>query len=173
MPGRRGHYGLVSTAPGDRTATPATSGREADKATRLGRVASREVLRRAARAAAVEVGDPAAFLARLRAMGRIQVNERRGQGGELTGYALAVAGDRDVAGKPVWYSSGKLAADLTLPKLVARWATVAAQEAADEQATTGAETAGQDGYADGTAPSFPPPLRLCHRLRVTFSITGA
>jgi hypothetical protein len=135
-------YGLVSTAPADRTATPATSGREADKATRLGRVASREVLRGAARAAAVEVGDPEAFLARLRAMGRIQVKERRGQAGELTGYALAVTGDRDAAGKPVWYSGGKLAADLTLPKLVARWATVAAQAVADEQATTGAAPAG-------------------------------
>src|SRR6266536_1080662 len=140
-------YGLVSTAPADRTATPATSGREADKATRLGRLASREVLRQAARAAAVETHDPAAFLARLRAMGRIQVKERRGQAGELTGYALAVTGDRDAAGEPVWYSGGKLAADLTLPKLVDRWATVVTQDQDDEQATIGNAPAGAQRLA--------------------------
>ena len=140
-------YGLVSTAPADRTATPATSGREADKATRLGRLASREVLRQAARAAVVETHDPAAFLARLRAMGRIQVKERRGQAGELTGYALAVTGDRDAAGEPVWYSGGKLAADLTLPKLVDRWATVVTQDQDDEQATIGNAPAGAQRLA--------------------------
>ncbi len=41
--------------------------------------------------------------------------------GQLTGYAVALAGDTARAGGPVWFSGGKLAADLSLPKLRARW----------------------------------------------------
>jgi hypothetical protein len=39
--------------------------------------------------------------------------------GETTGYAVALADSRahTAAGTPVWYGGGKLAADLTLPKL--------------------------------------------------------
>lgn len=39
----------------------------------------------------------------------------------MTGYAVAWPGDRDAAGHPVWYGGGKLAADLSLPKLLQRW----------------------------------------------------
>jgi hypothetical protein len=42
--------------------------------------------------------------------------------GEVTGYAVALPTDTTKAGGPVWYSGGKLAADLTLPKLRHRWA---------------------------------------------------
>lgn len=42
--------------------------------------------------------------------------------GELTGFAVAAPGDVNVAGQPVWYGGGKLAADLTLPILRHRWA---------------------------------------------------
>ena len=41
--------------------------------------------------------------------------------GQLTGYAVALPGDTTKAGEPVWYAGGKLAADLTLPKLRHRW----------------------------------------------------
>ena len=41
--------------------------------------------------------------------------------GQLTGYAVALPGDTTKAGEPVWYGGGKLAADLTLPKLRHRW----------------------------------------------------
>ena len=41
--------------------------------------------------------------------------------GQVTGYAVALAGDTAHAGGPVWFGGGKLAADLTLPKLRARW----------------------------------------------------
>ena len=43
------------------------------------------------------------------------------QPGQLTGYAVALPGDLTAAGEPVWYGGGKLAADLTLPKLRRRW----------------------------------------------------
>ena len=41
--------------------------------------------------------------------------------GQVTVYAAALPGDTTKAGSPVWYGGGKLAADLTLPKLRRRW----------------------------------------------------
>ena len=41
--------------------------------------------------------------------------------GEITGYAVALTGDTAREGGPVWFGGGKLAADLTLPKLRCRW----------------------------------------------------
>ena len=41
--------------------------------------------------------------------------------GQVTGYAVALADDTARAGGPVWFGGGKLAADLSLPKLRARW----------------------------------------------------
>jgi len=46
--------------------------------------------------------------------------------GEITGYAVALPTDTTNAGGPVWYGGGKLAPDLTLPKLRHRWAPVGA-----------------------------------------------
>jgi hypothetical protein len=40
---------------------------------------------------------------------------------QVTGYSVALATDTTRAGGPVWYGGGKLAADLSLPKLRARW----------------------------------------------------
>ncbi|WP_239309685.1 hypothetical protein [Frankia sp. Cj3] len=40
---------------------------------------------------------------------------------EITGYAVALPGDRDRQGVSVWYSGGRLAADLSLPQLRRRW----------------------------------------------------
>ena len=41
--------------------------------------------------------------------------------GQVTGYAVAMPGDTGKDGGPVWYGGGKLAADLTWPKLCQRW----------------------------------------------------
>jgi hypothetical protein len=40
---------------------------------------------------------------------------------EVTGYSVALPGDIAKDGGPVWYGGGKLAADLTWPKLRQRW----------------------------------------------------
>ena len=37
--------------------------------------------------------------------------------GQVTGYAVALPGDTTRNGEPVWYGGGKLAADLSWPKL--------------------------------------------------------
>jgi len=49
------------------------------------------------------------------------VRERYGEAGDLTGYAVAVPGDTTAEGLPVWYGGGRLAPDLTLPRLQRRW----------------------------------------------------
>ena len=41
--------------------------------------------------------------------------------GQVTGYAVALPGDTGRDGGPVWYGGGKLAADLTWPRLSQRW----------------------------------------------------
>ena len=46
--------------------------------------------------------------------------------GEVTGYAVALPQHTARGGGPVWYGGGKLAADLTLPKLRRRWAATPA-----------------------------------------------
>ena len=40
---------------------------------------------------------------------------------EVTGFAVALPGDAAQRGGPVWFGGGKLAADLTWPKLRLRW----------------------------------------------------
>ena len=42
--------------------------------------------------------------------------------GQVTGYAVALPGDTGKDGGPVWFGGGKLAADLSWPKLRCRWA---------------------------------------------------
>ena len=41
--------------------------------------------------------------------------------GQVTGYAVGLPQHAGKDGHPIWYGGGKLAADLTLPKLRARW----------------------------------------------------
>jgi hypothetical protein len=41
--------------------------------------------------------------------------------GHLVGYSVAAVGDLNARGLPVWFGGGRLAPDLSLPKLRARW----------------------------------------------------
>ena len=41
--------------------------------------------------------------------------------GEVTGYAVGLPGDLTADGDQIYYGGGKLAPDLTLPKLRRRW----------------------------------------------------
>ncbi len=116
-------YGLRATAPADRTAARRPTRAEHEKARRRGRAEpARVTLRRhVATAAAAATSEPD-FFARLRRSGvlvRTRFSTRNP--GEITGYAVALPGDTTAASGPVWYSGGKLAPDLTLPKLRHRW----------------------------------------------------
>ena len=123
-------YGLQRTSPADRTGSRETTRGEqrrhqADQQRRrqAGRTPAagpdRELLRRCVRLAATGSHDLPGFLERLRTDG-VMVRERHSHRDldQVTGYAVALRGD----GEPVWFGGGKLAPDLTLPKLHARWA---------------------------------------------------
>jgi MobA/VirD2-like, nuclease domain len=116
-------YGLRSTSPADRTAPRYPTRAENEQATRRGlEEAPRVTLRRAVSAAAASSATAEEFFARLQAAG-ITVRPRHSTNnpGQVTGYALSLPGDVTRDGTPVWYSGGKLAADLTWPKLAQRW----------------------------------------------------
>ena len=115
-------YGLRRTAPGDRTAARRPTRAEHEKTRRRGwQEAPRVTLRRAVSLAAAGASSEQEFFARLTGAG-VLVRKRLStrNPGEVTGYAVALPDDTTHAG-PVWFGGGKLAADLTLPRLRCRW----------------------------------------------------
>jgi HPt (histidine-containing phosphotransfer) domain-containing protein len=116
-------YGLRSTAPADRTAARRPTRAETGKAERQGRgEPARLTLRRHVSTAAASASSTEEFFARLDQAGvlvRLRYSTRNP--GQVTGYAVALPGDTTKAGEPVWYGGGKLAADLTWPRLCQRW----------------------------------------------------
>ena len=114
-------FGLTSTAPADRTAARQSTRAEQQKAARRGAdETSRAWLRRAARTAAVQAQDPEEFFRRLADLG-VLVRPREAPPGHLVGYAVAAPGDVNAEGQPVWFGGRRLAPDLSLPALRARW----------------------------------------------------
>jgi len=123
-------YGLRSTAPGDRTAARQPSRAEAEKAARRGlEEAPRITLRRQVSTAAAAAGNEQEFFARLRQSGvLVRTRHSSRDPGQVTGYAVALPGDIAKGGDQVWYGGGKLAADLSLPKLRQRWPRPGAED---------------------------------------------
>ncbi len=126
-------YGLTVTAATGRTGVPATSRAEnrkhqatAERRRGQGRAGpaapDREVLRRQVRTAVAGFASMAEFFDRLRRDGLL-VRERMSEQnpGEVTGYAVALPDRYDTGGKPIFFGGGKLASDLTLPRLQRRW----------------------------------------------------
>ena len=118
--------GLTRTAPRDRTAARCPTRGETEKAARRGAPEPARVrLRRSVRTAAASAATSADFLARLERGGLlVRVRHSDRMPGVVTGYAVALPGDRARAGGPVWFGGGALASDLTWPKLAARWSGV-------------------------------------------------
>ena len=115
---------MRSTAPADRTAARRATRAETEQAARRGWAEpARVTLRREVCAAAAGADSEQEFFTRLRQAG-VLVRQRYGTAspGEVTGYAVGLPGHTARDGGVVWYGGGKLAADLTLPKLRARWA---------------------------------------------------
>jgi hypothetical protein len=124
-------YGLCATAPADGTAVVSPTRAEIEKARRSGRSESvRQTLRRHVRTAAAGALTESDFWRRLsaeRVLLRHRMSERNP--GEITGYSVALASGpsdqlsaaRTSAGDPLFFSGGKLAPELSLPKLRARW----------------------------------------------------
>ena len=78
-------------------------------------------LRREVCTAAAGAGSEHEFFTRLRAAEvLIRVRHSTVNPGEVTGYAVGMPGHTAQDGEVVWYGGGKLAADLTLPRLRGR-----------------------------------------------------
>ncbi|MFJ5157078.1 mobilization protein [Streptomyces sp. NPDC088353] len=119
-------FGLRRLTHGDKTARKWSKTGEVEKATRRGlQETARETLRRAVRVAAAVATSDADFFARLGAAG-VRVQQRIAPDGNLTGYSVALPGDRDGRQQPVWFSGSRLAADLSLPRVRERWQQAAA-----------------------------------------------
>jgi len=126
-------YGLVATAATGRTgpAKPSRGEQRKHRDTTRRReaqgrpgpaVTDREQLRCQVRVAAAGASGQSEFFDRLRADGLL-VRERLSElnPGEVTGYAVALPDRYGTGAAPVYFGGGKLASDLTLPRLQRRW----------------------------------------------------
>lgn len=126
--------GLVLTAGPDKTALRTPSQREHRKAARRGRAeTARSELRRAVAQAAAASHSGEQFLHELRQEGLNPVTRVEGSG-QICGYKVALPGDVNTAGEPVFYSGSALAPDLSWPKLEARWASTPPADTAEPAA---------------------------------------
>ncbi|OCC11516.1 relaxase/mobilization nuclease domain-containing protein [Streptomyces sp. PTY087I2] len=114
--------GLRRLNAGDGTAAKNPTSAEKFKAERTGRPeTSRETLREAVRQALAGADDEKEFFTRLHDAG-LRVKVRHAPSGDALGYNVALPGDRNRHGEPVWYPGSKLAPDLSLPKIRLRLA---------------------------------------------------
>jgi hypothetical protein len=116
-------FGLRETAPADRTAARRPTRAETEQAHRRGwDDAPRVTLRREVCTAAAAARTEHEFFERLRREGvLVRLRASTTKPGEITGYSVGLACHTNREGGVIWYGGGKLAADLTLPKLRERW----------------------------------------------------
>jgi hypothetical protein len=116
-------FGLRCTAPADRTAARRATRAETEQAARRGwNETPRTALRREVCTAAAGAGTEQEFFTRLRQAGvLVRLRHSTASPGQVTGYAVGLARHTAGDGGVIWYGGGKLAADLTLPKLRIRW----------------------------------------------------
>jgi hypothetical protein len=126
-------YGLRRLNQGDGTAAQRPTSAERHKAERQRRDRTpREELREAVRRAVAGAQGEAEFFERLAAAGLL-TRRRIAPSGDLLGYTVALPGDRNKNGEPVWFSGSKLAPDLSLPRIREHWS---ASPKTSEAATT-------------------------------------
>ncbi|MFG2629704.1 relaxase/mobilization nuclease domain-containing protein [Streptomyces sp. NPDC048473] len=121
-------FGLRQLKRGDGTGSRRPTQAEMHKAARLGwEQTSPEWLQGRIRAAIPHASTVEELLAYLEADG-IEVKGRRGPSGDLLGYAVGRPGDLNKDGGQIYHPGGKIAPDLSLPKLKARLETSAPEE---------------------------------------------
>ncbi|WP_371773494.1 relaxase/mobilization nuclease domain-containing protein [Streptomyces sp. NBC_01438] len=129
--------GFRQLRPGDGTGAKSPTSAECFKAERTGRSeAPRETLREAVRQALAGTATEEEFFARLREAG-LRVKVRNAPSGDAIGYNVALPGDRNRDGAPIWYPGSKLAPDLSLPKIRRRLADGTADQTTHPAATSG------------------------------------
>ncbi|MFL9654847.1 relaxase/mobilization nuclease domain-containing protein [Streptomyces sp. PB17] len=121
-------YGLRQLKKGDGTATRRPTQAEMHKAERLGwEQTSQQWLEERIRAAIPHVTDTEELLTYLEADG-VLVKAKRGPSGDLLGYAVGRPGDLNKKHEQIFKAGGKVAPDLSLPKLQARLETSTPEE---------------------------------------------
>jgi hypothetical protein len=102
-------FGLQILNGGDRTAAQRPTSAERSKAERSGRSETpRETLRESVRHALAGAASEEEFFHRLAEAG-LRVEQRIAPSGDTLGYKVALPGDRNRDGEPVWFSGSKLA----------------------------------------------------------------
>ncbi len=151
-------YGLRSTsARDDQTAAARPGVKEQLTAEAKGRrVSPRVTLRakvKAAAASSAGFDDFRAVLAREGVTVWPRMSERNPD--EITGYSVSLDDWKNAAGEPVRFGGGKLAPDLSWPKLNARWAPATTEQAAPTAPGTARHAAPDDARAAaGPRPPF-------------------
>ena len=116
-------YGLRRVTPGDGTAARRPTRAETEKAHRKGSpLTPREQLRAVARTVVAVSTSPEEYLHLLAGSG-ILVETLRFPSGDIRGYKVALEGDTNAAGQPVWFSGSTLAPDLSYPQIRDRLTT--------------------------------------------------
>ncbi|WP_406386612.1 relaxase/mobilization nuclease domain-containing protein [Streptomyces sp. NBC_01618] len=111
-------YGLRQVLRGDRTAAKRPTRAEQEKAHRTDhQTTARERLRVTVRTAVSVATSPEEFLGILSGTVGVLIEIQRFPSGDIRGYKIAAAGDTNAAGEPVWFSSSKLAPDLSFPQI--------------------------------------------------------
>ncbi|MFI5800873.1 relaxase/mobilization nuclease domain-containing protein [Streptomyces sp. NPDC051677] len=111
-------YGLHQVVRGDRTAAKRPTRAEQEKARRQGRkTTSREQLRTTVRQLVSIATSPEEFLTLVDGVDGVRVDVQHFPSGDIRGYKVAVEGDTNAAGEPVWFSGSQLAPDLSFPKI--------------------------------------------------------
>ncbi|MFB7596464.1 relaxase/mobilization nuclease domain-containing protein [Streptomyces sp. NPDC056160] len=114
-------YGLQRVVRGDRTAAKRPTRAETEKARRAGKTqTSRERLRTTVRQLVSIATSPEEFVRLLDGVEGVLVDVQRFPSGDVRGYKVAVEGDTNAVGEPIWFSGAKLAPDLSFPKIRAR-----------------------------------------------------
>ncbi|MFB9464430.1 relaxase/mobilization nuclease domain-containing protein [Streptomyces cinereospinus] len=114
-------FGLRQLTHRDKTARKWPKTGESEKAARRGLgEPARVTLQRAVRRAAAAAVSDADFFTRVTEAG-VRVKKRVAPDGNITGYSVALPGDRNAEQSAVWFPGAKLAPDLSLPRVRERW----------------------------------------------------
>ncbi|MFF9339395.1 relaxase/mobilization nuclease domain-containing protein [Streptomyces sp. NPDC014773] len=113
-------YGLRQVPRGDRTAAKRPTRAEQEKARRTGNArTSREHLRTIVRTAVSAATTTEELFRIVEGTGAL-VDVQYFPSGDVRGYKVALAGDTNAQGDPVWFSGSTLAPDLSYPKITER-----------------------------------------------------
>ncbi len=114
-------YGLHQVVRGDRTAAKRPTRAETEKTTRAGRQRTpRETLRTAIRTAISIAASPEEFVTVLSGTEGILVELQRFPSGDIRGYKVALEGNTNAAGDPIWFAGSTLGPDLSFPQISQR-----------------------------------------------------